>query len=203
MVQLTQNKKAKSTPLIMERDFPNKQEPFCIFCEGGFMENHKHYRRVWEHLNNDETDSRFENLAWAHAICNQQKKNDYDMQIKAHEKLKENVLWSIPAYMGEREGEKIVDIEELTDTEVGKLIDKTTKTFLDERLKRPNPKSFLPRADTRACITLLIKKETCGRGSHQAVDRAIDNYCCSIGDYISLKEDGTKIIRLRTRDEII
>jgi len=88
----------------------------------------------------------------------------------------------VPPKVCERVREKITDIEELTDTEVGKLIDKTTKTFLDERLKCSNPKPFLPRADTRACITLLIKKETCGRGSHQAVDRAIDNYCCSIGD---------------------
>ena len=106
-------------------------------------------------------------------------------------------------YGGERERGKIADKEELTDIEICKLIDRTTKTFLDERLICPNPKPFLARADTRACITLLIKKETDGRGSHQAVDRAIDNYCCSIGDYVSLKEDGKQIIRLRTKEEKI
>jgi len=99
MVQITQNKKAKFTPLIMERDYPNKEEPFCLFCEGGFVETHKHYKRVWEHLNNDENDSRLENLVWAHSICNQQKKNDADMQIKANEKLKKNLLWFPSAFL--------------------------------------------------------------------------------------------------------
>ena len=60
---LTQNMKAKATPIILERDYGN-EEPWCIFCTLPFIFNHKYWRQVWEHLNNYDDDHRVENLAW-------------------------------------------------------------------------------------------------------------------------------------------
>jgi len=202
---LTQNMKAKATPIVLERDY-NNEEPWCIFCELLFVFNHKHWRQVWEHLNNNDDDHRVENLAWAHSICNEQKKNNTDYQIIAREKFISNIKWvqqSDPTRKREGENNLHTDTEELTDAEVGKIIDKTTQKFLDERLKGPEPKYCLSRLDTRSCIVFLVKKETNGRGSPQAVDRAIDTYCCTIADYISKKEDGKRIIRLRKQEEEI
>ncbi len=203
--QLTQHLKQKFTPTILIRDYLNEDVPICFYCEAGFVFGHKYLRQVWDHLNNDDGDSRVENLVWAHWICNEQKKNNMDWRILADEKLQQNIKWVMLELTRKREGENnsYIDTEELTDTEVGKIIDKTTLKFLDERLKGPEPKYCLLRSDTRNCIVFLVKKETNGRGSSQAVDRAIDAYCCSIADYISKKEDGKRIIRLRKHGEKI
>jgi hypothetical protein len=199
--QLNQNMKAKFTPIVLERDYLNGETPYCFYCKGGFVTYNKYWIKVWDHLNNNSEDSRVENLVWAHSYCNAMKKTDADFQIMAREKLKQNVSWAQVEGTGERERGSHTDTEELTDAEVGKTTDRITKIFLDERLKGQNKKEFLPRKDTRDCITLLIKKETNGRGSQQAVDRAIDNYCCSIGEYISPREDGKRIIRIRKEGE--
>jgi len=136
---LTQNMKAKATPTVLERDY-NNEEPWCLFCLLPFVFGHKHYKVEWEHLNNDDGDHRIENLAWSHAMCNEEKKTNTDYQIIAYEKLKSNVKWfqqSDPTRKREGENNLHIDTEELTDTEVGKIIDKTTQKFLDERLKGP------------------------------------------------------------------
>ena len=142
----------------------------------------------------------------AHSICNEQKKNNPDYQIIAREKFIFNMKWVQqfdPTRKGERENNPHTDTEELTDSEIGKIIDKITQKFLDERLKGQNPKYCLLRSDARSCIVFLVKKETDGRASPQAVDRAINAYCCSIADYVSKKEDGKRIIRLRNTGEKI
>jgi len=201
--QPTQSLKKKRVLIIIQRDYKSGEKPYCFYCGAGFVFNHKYFRRVWEHLNNDDEDWRPENLVWAHWLCNEEKKNNIEYLVRAEEKLKENVIWIQSRGVRESEREKYthVDTEELSDAEVGKKTDKITKTFLDEHLKGENKKEFLMRADTRACITYLVKQETNGRGSHQATDRAIDDYCCTIADYVSKKEDGKRIIRLRKQWE--
>jgi len=201
--QLTQSLKKKYTLIILRRDYPNGETPFCFYCEAGFVFNHKYLRMVWDHLNNNDEDTRPENLVWAHWICNEQKKTNIEWQVRAAEKLTENSKWAEPESTRERERKIHMDEEELTDTEVGRIIDRVTKTYLDEHLKGLSAKEFLLRADTRSCITYLVKQETNGRGSPQAVDRAIDTYCCTIADYVSKKEDGKRIIRLRKKEEKI
>ena len=193
----------KCTPIIIKRDYYNGQEPFCFYCEGGFVPDHKYLHQVWDYLNNDEEDIRPQNLVWAHWMCSKDKKNIIEFMVKAGEKLKENAKWIYPESLRESEREKklATDEEELTDAEVGRIIGRTTETYLDEHLKGSTPKEFLLRSDARACIAYLVKKETNGRGSLQAVDRAIDIYCCKITDYVSKKEDGKRIIRLRKNEE--
>jgi len=197
----------KCTPIIIKRDYYNGQEPFCFYCEGGFVPDHKYLHQVWDYLNNDEKDIRPDNLVWAHWMCSKDKNNIIEFMVKAGEKLKENAKWIYPESLresereSEREKKLPTEEEELTDAEVGRITGQITETYLDEHLKGPNAKELLLRSDARACITYIIKKETNGRGSLQAVDRAIDIYCCKITDYLAKKEDGKRIIRLRKNEE--
>ena len=51
----------------------------------------KRKKRVFDHLNDDATDNRCENLCFAHSICNEQKKYKPFWVAKAKKQLKENV----------------------------------------------------------------------------------------------------------------
>lgn len=201
--QRNQHLQQKCTPIIIKRDYYNRQKPFCFYCEGGFVPEHKYLHQVWDYLNNNENDIRPENLVWAHKKCSEEKNNNIEFMVRAEDKLKENIKWIDSESLRESEREKklFTEEEELTDAEVGRIIGNITETYLDEHLKGPNAQEFLLRSDARACIAYIVKKETDGRGSLQAVDRAIDIYCCKITDYVSKKEDGKRIIRLRKNEE--
>ena len=92
--QLTLNQKSKWTPLIIERDYPDQHTPVCLYCGQEFINGDKDYQKEWDHLNNNDSDNRPENLVWAHARCNELKKTNADWQIIALEKLKKNERWN-------------------------------------------------------------------------------------------------------------
>ncbi len=90
---LTSSVKAKRTPLIIERDYPNGEEPTCCYCEQRFINNTSKWKKTWEHLDNDETNEELWNLMWAHWYCNQKKKYFIDYQIMAQDLIKKNQEW--------------------------------------------------------------------------------------------------------------
>jgi hypothetical protein len=55
-----------------------------------FVPEVEKWKREFEHLNNDDTDHRVENLVFAHRECNNKKKKDIDWQLLAQKKLKDN-----------------------------------------------------------------------------------------------------------------
>jgi hypothetical protein len=59
--QLTMNQKAKWAPLIRERDYEKGEKETCFYCEQRFIKSKK-WQKVWDHLNNNESDNRPENL---------------------------------------------------------------------------------------------------------------------------------------------
>ena len=59
---LTSAIKAKRTPVIIERDYPNDKEYTCCFCEQRFLNNTVKWKKTWEHLDNDETNEELWNL---------------------------------------------------------------------------------------------------------------------------------------------
>lgn len=76
--QLTMTRKVKWISYLINRD--GKE---CFYCEQRFIEHNPRYRRVFDHLNNNEHDNRVENLVLCHSYCNELKKKDLDWQILA------------------------------------------------------------------------------------------------------------------------
>jgi hypothetical protein len=140
------------------------------------------------HKNGIRDDNRIENLVLCHYDCNQKKKNDYDMQLKALDKLNQNVS---SASLGGRENLTTTyeSSDELTEGEVNRIINKLTTTYLQERLPDKDSDTFLSFSDTLNSITYLVQQDTKGRGSQVAVRRAIDVRCCSIGEFLIQRED--------------
>lgn len=189
--RLTSNDKAKKYPMLVHRD-----GDVCFYDKMPFIQEVEGLQRNFDHLNNDEYDNRLENLVLCHYDCNQKKKNDYDMQLLALDKLKENVS---SASLGGRENLSTTyeSTDELTEGEVNRIINKLTTIYLQERLPDKDQDTFLSFSDALNSITYLVQQDTKGRGSQVAVRRAIDVRCCSIGEFQILREDGKRIIRRR------
>ena len=189
--KLTSNDKAKKYPQLVHRD-----GDVCFYDQMPFVQEIQGMQRTFDHLNNDEYDNRIENLVLCHWDCNQKKKNDYDMQLKAIDKLNQNVS---SGSLGGRENllTAYEGTDELTEGEVNRIINKLTTTYLQERLPDNDQDTFLSFSDTLNSITYLVQQDTKGRGSQVAVRRAIDVRCCSIGEFQILREDGKRVIRRR------
>jgi hypothetical protein len=194
--KLTSNMKAKLYPGLVHRD-----GDVCFYDEMPFTQEIEGLQRTFDHLNNDEFDNRIENLVLCHSDCNQKKKNDYDMQLKAIEKLRINVS---SGSLGGRENLTTTyeSSDELTEGEVNRIINKLTTTYLQERLPDKDQDTFLSFSDTLNSITYLVQQDTKGRGSQVAVRRAIDVRCCSIGEFMIQREDGKRIIRRRRTEKL-
>lgn len=202
--QLTLNQKAKWTPIIIDRDFPNGQTHLCFYCCQEFIENDPQYCKEWEHLNNDEQDNRPENLVWAHARCNELKKKNADWQILAHDKLKKNVRFHSES-LGGREGggsstaHTQIQPNEQIDANADAAIE--AEKFLTERLlpflgKLPLEEriDFSDAADTIAFR--CYKKH--GHGSQNTITRILKMLTCGDAPFEKVKQDGRTWIRRRT-----
>ena len=91
--QLTMNNKVKYISVIKKRD-----GDICFYCLRLFVPEVQRWTREFDHLNNDETDNRVENLVFAHRECNNKKKNYIDWQLLAQTKLQENEKSGISSY---------------------------------------------------------------------------------------------------------
>ncbi len=78
---LSHKKKMELLPLLIERD-----GACCLYCKCMLSLD----KIIYEHLNNDRSDNRFENLTLSCQSCNIKKITDPDLQIIAKEKLKQN-----------------------------------------------------------------------------------------------------------------
>ena len=189
--RLTSNMKAKIYPLIVQRD-----GDVCFYCKIQFTPEIETLKRTFDHLNNDWDDNRVENLVLAHLQCNNEKRNNLEMQMIALDKLKEN-LSSVPYSETLRERENNQTADELTEGELNRIINKITDTYLKERLPDSDADTFIPFTDTMNSIAYLVQQDTKGRGGQVAVRRAIDVRCCSIAEFQIIREDGKRIIRRR------
>ena len=194
---LTSSVKAKRTPLIIERDYPNGEEPTCCYCEQRFINNTSKWKKTWEHLDNDDTNEELWNLMWAHLYCNQIKKTFTDYQIMARELIKKNQEWQnvfdIEEFLRERKIKQ--PTQEHTEIDLNVRHWQITEQFLAEKLPDDQSKYLL--TDAINCITLRCKKDT-GHGSPQAVRNYLNTLACSEGPYKIEKIDGKNYIFRRT-----
>ena len=78
---LSYHKKLEDLPILIQRDGGF----ICWYCKKELKDQY-----IYEHLNNNRQDNRIENLVLACQSCNIKKISDFDMQIQAKDKLKEN-----------------------------------------------------------------------------------------------------------------
>ena len=182
---ITLNQKAKWTPIILERDYPNAEEPYCFFCEQRFIEHDPRWCQEWEHLNNNDDDNRPENMVWAHAQCNEKKKYNAEWQVLAADKLKKNVKFHSDLLReSERERSFSAHKETSDEADVSAVIVQHAIQFLAQELlpqqgNEPKRKQ-LPLKEAVECVDYLVKKDTNGRGSHPSVQRHLESLTCTI-----------------------
>ena len=180
--RLSYTLKKKYFLLIQQRD-----GYACFYCKDNFSETHP---AEYEHLNNNETDNRLENLAFSHHECNNKKKFNTDWQVLATEKLRKN---ETAVFAGERKGEDLP----LSEQEILRINRGITKTFLLEHTL--NGQSLMIGDAVNAIVNLCNHNNS--TGSQSAIYRYIDALCNPYnGDFIKEKNpDGKLIIRKHCR----
>ncbi len=190
---LTPAIKAKRTPLIIERDYPDGAEFTCCYCEQRFISGHPRWKKTWEHLDNHRENEELSNLKWAHKYCNIKKKTFTDYQIMAREFIKKNQEWQnafdFEEFLRERKIKQ--PTEEQTEIELNTAHVQKTVEFLAEKITDEEPE--YPLDDAIYCITARCRKET-GHGSSQASRNYIKELCCSEGLYKIEKKRGKNYI---------
>ncbi len=191
--QLTLNKQAKLTPIIIERDYGgDKLLIYCIFCGGKFVKDHPLWCKEWEHLNNDDDCHEVWNMVWVHAHCNEKKKFDCDLQLFAFDLVKKNKKF-VSDPMEERKIK--APTEEQTEIDLNVRHRELTEIFLAEKLPDNTKQHIL--TDAIYCITLRCQKDT-GHGSPQAIRNYLNTLTCSEGKYQIKKIKGKNHIFRRT-----
>jgi len=176
---LTQTIKRKFLSQLIKRD-----GFVCYQCEKPLGKNDY----VYEHLDDNRHHNNFENIALAHQSCNIKKINDFDMQIKAQEKLKQNEEMCLSERKLEDEsGHERYSSEISINTENYSF----TEQYISEHVGTDGSLLF---SDALNSITYLCKKRT-GHGSDQAVRRYVKELTCTESPYMITKNDeGKRVI---------
>jgi len=187
--RLSYSQKRMYLELLIKRDGGYR----CFYCEKKFG---KEEHPIFEHLNNNSTDNRLDNLVLSHQSCNIKKIDDVELSRKADEKLEQNQR---EIYVGEKDLNKILS-KNSSKTELPKEIDINTKNYdvvrnyLDEQTQSLESIEF---KDTLNSCVYLCKVKT-GHGSHQCVRNYIHSLTSSVGPYELIKEGKKRLIQSRT-----
>jgi len=177
---LTEKQKAIYLPILIRRDGGF----ICFYCKKNLV------NLVWiyEHLNNNPQHNKIENIVLACQSCNLKKKNDFDMQIKAMEKLKQNQEANLSC---ERE---CVEQEAPTlsiEIDVNQQNFEIVHQYLAEIIKTDGS---IEVKDVIDSASMLCKKKT-GHGGQVSVRRYIDMLTSREGPFMIVKNDeGKRII---------
>ena len=200
--QLTMNQKAKWTPLIRERDYEGREET-CFYCEQRFIKSKK-WQKVWDHLNNNESDNRPENLVFAHFYCNEKKRFDGEYQILAHEKLKENEKLGLESLGGGGENDSAdrdVSMQPNEQIDANKESTKEAELYLIERLLPQNGKPPVDdELDFNDCADAIAFRcyKRYGHGSQNTVTRILKMLTSEEAPFAREKRSGR--MKIFTRD---
>jgi len=147
--------KVKYRPNIISRDGKN-----CFYCGGSF--DNKFFQKLYsakseefDHLNDDDTDNRPENLVLSHRVCNQHKRSNNSWIIKAKKKLRENTMMlHIPeSHLGS-------DKETPTEIDTNAIFADIVKKELEEKLlphgDHPPVESELIVSDFLNLVSVLV-----------------------------------------------
>jgi len=188
MSRLSSSMKIRYYPFLIKRD-GNK----CFYCQDAFtIENPYEY----DHLNNDENDSRPENTVLNHHPCNVKKKYSSLWQAKALGKLKMN---EASKYVCERTS---ADSGTKNDTTSCSEINKTNKRIADQFILEHtmHGEELIEKDGVNAVVNICFENN--GTGSQPAVYRYFEELSSPYnGKYtICSNSKGQNIIRRRTEN---
>lgn len=184
MGRLTTIKKAVMFPTLIKRDGGFK----CFYCKIDLA------KVIWiyEHLNNNPNDSFIENIVLSCQSCNVKKRNNFDMQIMAMEKIKTNYQMNLSC---ERESLEVEIPTFSPEMDVSKKNFELTKRYLLEII---NTDGFIEVKDAIDSASMHCFNKT-GYGSPVAIRRYIDMLCSREGSFMISKNDyGKRILVKRT-----
>lgn len=168
-------------PDIIKRDSGFR----CFYCKKPLQLNNF----VYEHLNNDRSDNRLENIVLACVSCNNKKPYGMEMEILAKEKLEENMISNFMR-------EKIFKNEDLatekpTEVEINETNYEITREFLSLRIEVDD---YILFSDTLDAIVYICKEKT-GHRSQQSARNYIKALTSIVGPFKIIRdENGKKII---------
>lgn len=190
------------SPQIDERDGRD-----CFYCEQPFQSrlqsiislSQDDNPQEYDHLNNDDTDNRLENLVKAHRLCNQRKKQGWkEFEMKARTKLRDNER---SANIPQRISDKVTPTEIDTNELFTAIAVKELAFWLIPQKNGEARKQTLPRKEFKDYLTGKGIKEV-GHASQNTFDRILDALCTKEFYYIKEKDENKKwIIRLRTPED--
>ncbi len=202
--KISQHIKRKFDPLIDDRDGKD-----CFYCEKPFPTKKlgilsfpidKNLSKEYDHLNNDKTDNRLENLVHAHRLCNNQKRHSNKMIMKAKAKLRDN----------ERSAEIPVshantDKETATETDSNAIFcEIALKALADNLQSNDKISAKTDELMFKEFLDLISGKayKITGHASQNTMRRIVDMFCTSEYPYVKDKNQAKRfIIRLRKEDE--
>lgn len=164
---------------------------FCIQRDNGFIclccKNPLGRDYIRDHLNNDRSDNRRENMALLCRSCNLKKLNNYDYQIIAADKLKQNEDASTK-YLEDREAHKQYSSE----IEISTFLYEHTKQYLTEQTTLNGGISF---DDTLAEI-VYTAQEKIGHGAESTIRKILKSLTCKRAPFQVVKnpDNGEKLI---------
>ena len=189
--KLTASQKRRLHTFLVERDGYR-----CFYCKKGF----KSVRDPFiEHLNDDETDDREDNLVLAHQSCNILKSKQFDGEYRevAMEKLEDNEKH---LYVGESFLKENSKDEASTEIKISKrCFDITEKYITDGVLTN----GWVAYKETMHSIVYLCKKQT-GYGSEQQIRSHILTLTSPVAPFEIIKDPTTKkkIIKKRFSEAV-
>lgn len=176
--------KIRYYPFLIKRDGNQ-----CFYCHGPFTEDNPY---EYDHLNNDDNDSRPENTVLTHHSCNVKKKYSELWLSKALGKLKMN---EASKSVCERiEVDSGTDIELTSSQQINQINTRITKQFLLEYTMNDD---ILYLKDAVNAIVNLCQENN-DTGSQAAIYRIIERLCNPInGKYTICDYNGKNVIRRR------
>lgn len=202
--KLSSHMKKSMSPQIDARDGID-----CFYCEKGFQ--HKLMNLIqmskndnpkeFDHLNNDETDNRFENLVHGHRLCNQRKKLGFrEWEIKAKRKLKDNERSAnIPTSHANTDKETATETD--TNSIFSEIMLKELAYYLQPQKNGEARKTEIPKKEFLDYVAGKGYKQV-GHASQNSMGRILDMFCTSEFPYIKEKNENKQyVIRLRTDED--
>ena len=184
MKSLTKALKEKYLPMLIDRDGGFK----CFYCKQELSIK----KLAFEHLNNNRTDNRIENLVLSHLSCNIQKISNTDYQIMALEKLKLNEeLFSVC----ERKKTK-TDFDSTSEIGINIGTYEIVESYLNNEVHTDGHVLF----NEALYSIVFICKERTGHGSEPAVRRHLNTWTAKVAPYeITRNDSNEKIIVKRNK----
>lgn len=186
MKHLTQKLKREWLPLLIKRDGGFQ----CFYCK--ILLSLDSF--VYDHLNCKRYDNRLENIVLACHSCNNKKPHDFDMQIRALDKLNENEEGN---FMGEKLLQLESNKEPSSEIEINISNFEIVEQFLTETIEVD---SHIPYPDALDSCVYLCKKKT-GHGSQQSVRNYIATLTSMVAPFEIIRDENKKKIIVKRKGQ--